>query len=136
MLAVLSFATYTVLSKPLQKNHHNGEIVSFFFFVTAIIMSILNLIELFAGHTIVTQAPLTPSVLGLIISATLGTALFYMLFQRLVSRGGPLYAAFFLYISPVASSILAMIFLGEKLTSGLLAGATLTFLGVWLYGRK
>ncbi|QQR64337.1 EamA family transporter [Candidatus Roizmanbacteria bacterium] len=80
---------------------------------------------------------LCQQLLDLHFLATFGTVgFFYFYIKNLFQKGGPMYASLSFYLNPIAASIFGSIFLHERLTPFILLGASVTFLGVWIYGRK
>jgi len=134
--AVMSFAVYTVLLSPLQKHRSKTELNFAFFFITLVLLTVSVLIGWGTHQQLILQPPTSASIYGLLFSGILSTSFFYLLYQRLIEKGGPLYASLSFYLNPVASSIFASIILNERLTPQIALGGGITFFGVWIYGRK
>ena len=136
LCAMVPFALYSVLTKSIHSNFSKREITATFFLLAWVSHLLFIGIEIANSMPLFIADVTTKTFVALIFSALLGTVGFYLLYQRLIARAGPLYASFFLYLNPLFSAVMAGILIGERPTPNLLAGATLTFLGVWLYGRK
>ncbi len=134
--AISSFALYTVLLAPLQKGRSKKEINLAFFAVTFVLLLIAVAAMWITNQPLLASGITTQSTLSLLYSGILGTSFFYLLYQRLIEKGGPLYASLSFYLGPVTASVFSSIILGERLTPQLIFGGALTFLGVWLYGKK
>lgn len=61
-----------------------------------------------------------------------GTFLFYLSYQYAIKYTSPLYVSFSAYLQPVIATILAGIFLNEKLTVNFAFGSILVFSGIFL----
>jgi drug/metabolite transporter (DMT)-like permease len=136
LAAVTSFALYTVLLAPFQKARSKTELNLAFFFITFVLLFISVLISWATQQSLIISGPSIQSIFGLLFSGVLSTSFFYFLYQRLIQKGGPMYASLSFYLNPIAASIFGSIFLHERLTPFILLGASVTFLGVWIYGRK
>lgn len=134
--AISSFALYTVLLAPLQKGVSKKEINLAFFSITFVLLLCGVIVTWITNQPLIIAGPSTNSILGLLFSGVLSTSFFYLLYQRLIEKGGPLYASLSFYLNPIAASIFGAIILHERLTPQLIIGGGITFLGVWLYGRK
>lgn len=136
LAAMVSFAIYTAMSKSLHINFSKKEFTVIFFFLAWTSNLILLIID-FTRYTPLLISNMTlPAIAGLAFSATFGTVGFYLLYQKLISRAGSLFASFFLYLNPVVSALLATLLLKERPSGSIFIGAALTFLGVWIYGKK
>lgn len=134
--AMIPFALYGVLSKSIHAHFSKKEITVAFFLLAWASHLVFIGIEMINSMPLLVTEINQKTLGGLLFSATFGTVGFYLLYQRLIARAGPLYASFFMYLNPIFSVILAGILIGERPTPNLLAGGAITLLGVWLYGRK
>lgn len=134
--AVTSFAIYTVLLSPLQKYRSKTELNFSFFFLTLVLLFFTLVMGWGTHQKLILQGPSSASIYGLLFSGILSTSFFYLLYQRLIEKGGPMYASLSFYLNPIAASIFGTLILHERLTPLIVFAATLTFLGVWIYGRK
>lgn len=66
---------------------------------------------------------------------TLGTAVAFVWFLEGVKELGPARAAIFVNLVPVAAITLAVLLLGERLTTAVVVGAALVIAGVWIINR-
>lgn len=136
LCATASFALYTVLLGGLHSNYSKKD-VTLALFINALLVQLVVLVVTFlSGAPLLHSTPSTIHIVGLLFSGIMSTAIWYLLYQRLVSRGGAVYASFVFYLNPIAGAIFGSLILNEKITPTLLIGGAITFLGVWLYGRK
>jgi drug/metabolite transporter (DMT)-like permease len=73
---------------------------------------------------------------ALLFLGVLGTALAHWFWQEGVARIGAARAGTFLYLEPLATTALAVPYLGEPLTMATVAGGSLVLAGVWLSHRR
>lgn len=130
-VAVIATAMYTVLSKEFQKSYTPFQLTAIFIFTSCLVLFPLAGIDVVMhphwwGH--VTESAL----IALLYCGFLGTTLWYLLYQYAIKHASPLIASMVLYLQPAATFFWAFSLLGEQLTGGLLFGATLTFIGVFL----
>lgn len=78
------------------------------------------------------QAPPVSSVLALATLGIVNTGLAYWLFYLLIDEAGAATASVITYVMPVVALLLGVGLLGEKLTTGAIAGLILIALGAWL----
>ena len=78
------------------------------------------------------QAPPASSVLALATLGIVNTGLAYWLFYLLIDEAGAATASVITYVMPVVALLLGVGLLGEKLTTGAIAGLILIALGAWL----
>jgi drug/metabolite transporter (DMT)-like permease len=74
--------------------------------------------------------------LSLLYMGVLGTALAYVWYLEGVAALGAARAAIFVNLVPVAAIALGVVFLGERLTLPMAAGAGLVVVGIWLTNRQ
>jgi drug/metabolite transporter (DMT)-like permease len=83
------------------------------------------------------RLPPVTSVLALAVLGVVNTGLAYWLFYLLIDEAGAATASVITYVMPVVALLLGVGLLGEKLTSGAIAGLILIALGAWLAtGRR
>ena len=76
------------------------------------------------------------SWLYLTLLGVVNTSLAYVIFIKLIKRIGPINSSFVTYLVPVSSISLGIIILDETLTTDMLFGAMLIFLGVFFANKK
>ena len=76
------------------------------------------------------------SWLYLVLLGVVNTSLAYVIFIKLIKRIGPINSSFVTYLVPVSSISLGIIILDETLTTDMLFGAMLIFLGVFFANKK
>ncbi len=81
-----------------------------------------------------TQLP-TEAIVAILFLGIPGTALGHWFWQEGVARIGAAKAGMFLYLEPVATTALAVPYLGESFGAATLTGGALVLLGVWLSQR-
>jgi drug/metabolite transporter (DMT)-like permease len=78
------------------------------------------------------QVPPVTSIVALAALGIVNTGLAYWLFYLLIDEAGAATASVITYVMPVVALFLGVGLLGEKLTSGAIAGLVLIALGAWL----
>ena len=66
----------------------------------------------------------------------INTSLAYVLFIKLIKRIGPINASFVTYLVPVSSIFLGIVVLDEILTTSMIIGTALIFLGVFFANKQ
>ncbi len=133
--AVLCFTTYTVWSKSLQKEFSPQTITAGFLFMTFVLTGIWVLSNLSVFHAEVVAMSLYAR--GSVLSVWfLWTGIVYLLHQYIINKLSSLSGSLFTYLQPVASVILAVPLLWEKITVLFVVGSVLSLFGVWLSFRK
>ncbi len=77
-----------------------------------------------------------PALVTLAYLSLVGSALAYWLMFYLVDHVGSVRASYVTLINPVVAVILGVLILGEPLTAGMVAGASLVVGGAWLVNRR
>lgn len=130
-LAVCLYALYSVLLRQ-RPDVHPLSFVAATFALGAVMLLPLYLWEHLGGHPL---RP-TPVALGAIAYvAVFPSLLSYLCFNRAVELAGAARAGQFLHLMPLFGSLLAALFLGERLHGYHLAGAALIALGIALAAR-
>jgi drug/metabolite transporter (DMT)-like permease len=128
--AVISFSFYSVLSKKLHNYYSPVVITSTFIIMTLIVILIALPFDKIA---ILSLSQITfYNLLPVIYVGVLGTAVTYLIFQFAIKKATPIVASLTLYLQPVFTIVWASILLGEKLTAGFVAGASLALVGVYI----
>ena len=76
------------------------------------------------------------SWLYLALLGVINTSLAYVLFIKLIKRIGPINASFVTYLVPVSSIFLGIVVLDEILTTSMIIGTALIFLGVFFANKQ
>lgn len=130
-IGVVCWSFYMVFSQKAQKKHSPFILTSIFILVTAIVLFPFFLLELRTNYgwwNNVDLAGMT-SIIYVALFATIGS---YLLHQYAIKHGGSVFASMIFYLTPVFTFLAAFLLLGERLTSGLLFGAVLALLGIFL----
>lgn len=130
MIAMFGWLFYNLLSKKISKTFSPIEIGSISILITFLISIPLMVWEVFSNNYF-------PQInLNLLMAAGymgfFGTFLTYILYQYAIKHVSSLTVSLFSYIQPVSTTIIAMIFLGEKLTIYFILGSALVFSGIFL----
>lgn len=132
LVAIFSFALYTVFSKSAQKKYSPLYLTAIFSFTTLAIMALFLPVDL--GTSWWTSVS-TTTILATLYVGIFGTLVYYLLYQYAIKHGSPLIASVILYIQPIATIGWASGLLGEQLTLYFVLGAVLTFAGAWTITR-
>ena len=135
VLAMLSITIYIVWSKSVQKIFSPQTITAWFLLVTLIVTWIVSLIH---PHQFVSDAMhlSTTAWLAILFVWVVGTCVQYLLQQIVIKKSSYLDWSLFMYIQPIATVILAIPILHERLTFWFIIGAVMALVGVWLSSRK
>jgi drug/metabolite transporter (DMT)-like permease len=134
--AAVAFMVYGQMSKHLQKNSFSSPIVlTFYFSLISLLLSLpFSLFELFLNGIPFGIQP--QHIVSGIFIGVVGTGIFYLSYQQALKLSSELAAALFLYIQPIATAILAVTFLGEKITLPILVGGIVAVIGAKLASSK
>lgn len=127
---MLSFATYTVLSKKFQKKY-SPIYLNTFFILTAVIMQFFLALFDFSSNNDWINHVSANAILSLIFVSLLGTVATYIFYQYAIKHATPITASMSLYLQPIATFLFAFSLLGERLTWGFMAGSIMVILGTW-----
>lgn len=135
LAAVTSFTIYTVWSKSVQELFSPQIISAWFFFVTLIITWVISFIH--PQQAIYEMMHLSSVTWLVTIFAWLvWTVWLYFLHQIIIKKASYLDASLSSYLQPIATVLLAVPILHEKITFLFVIGAIVTLVGVWLSSRK
>jgi drug/metabolite transporter (DMT)-like permease len=134
-LAAIAFMFYGVMSKQHQKELGASPIVlTFYFALVTMFLSIpFVLFELRDGIPAVIQ---WNHILAGVYTGIIGTGIFYLVYQYALKLGSELAAAVFTYLQPIATILLASIFLGERITIPFIIGGLLAVTGAKIASKK
>ncbi len=135
LFAVISYSLYTVFSKNLLKIYSPLMLTTMMVITTLAIQSILIASEV--SHYPDTLNVVTfKGVVGVLYVGIIGTALFFLFYQKIIRKANPVVASMTFYLQPIFSFVWAFFLLGERLTPTLVVGSILAFLGASLVTKK
>ena len=76
------------------------------------------------------------TLISILSLGTLGTAIAFILYFKLIAQAGASYASMVTYLVPVIGVLLGVVVLNEEVTIWMLAGASLILYGIYLGGKK
>jgi drug/metabolite transporter (DMT)-like permease len=126
-IASISWALYSANLKRYPKGLHPLAYQMGIVLVGLIILLPLYLLEIFAGRILVLS---TGSIVTIVYVALFASVLAFIFWNRAVTMLGANIAGPFIHLMPVFSTILAVIFLGEKLTPNHIQAILLIFGGI------
>jgi drug/metabolite transporter (DMT)-like permease len=129
--AIVATAFYNTLSKIFQKRYDPLQLTAIFIFTTTFILAFFAFFDL-ASHPVWVKHLSLNLVWEVGYVGILGTVVYYFLNQFIIKRGSPFIASSMFYLQPIITFIWAYFLLGEQITSGLIVGALLTFIGIFL----
>lgn len=125
----IAFAAYVTLSKELT-HKYSALALTFFFFLIGSLFFIPGVIfEYMANPAWISQVPL-PAYGGIFYGIVFSAVIAFCLWQYGLAKVSEGQIGFFLYISPVVSSVLAITILGDQLTEEFLIGTLLICIGL------
>ena len=136
-VGVLITAIYTVMSKSFQKKYTPLQLTAYFIFTSCFVFFFLALTD-FSTYPVWWEDVSTLVIFSIFWLGLLTTTVYYLATQYAIKHGSPLIASMILYLQPVSAFLLASFLLGEQLTTGLIIGAILACIGVYLtvYAKK
>jgi drug/metabolite transporter (DMT)-like permease len=130
-LSTIIFAAYVTLSKELSKKYSPLVLTFFLFFVGGIFFLPGVVFEYTTNPTWYMQvSPL--AYFGIFYGIIFSAVIAFLLWQYGLSKVSESQVGFFLYLTPVISTIAAIYFLGETITEEFLMGAMLIFIGLFI----
>lgn len=130
IIAMLGWASYLLSSKHLTKFFAPVEIGSTTITVGFLVSSVLLAIHLLGGADVGSLA--LPALAASIYMGLFGTFTTYILYQYAVKHLSSLTVSLTSYIQPITTAFLAILFLGERLTTPFIIGSILVFAGIFL----
>lgn len=135
-IAAIAFMVYGLMSKKAQREFKvSPTALTFYFCFYTLLVSIpfaLNEVVM-AGFS---QQIQLKHVLNSIYIGIVGTGIFYLAYQYALKLGSAVAASLFTYLQPIATIILAMLFLGEKISPVFIVGGLLAVGGARLAANK
>ncbi len=133
LLATLTWAIYTVCLRWRPASLHPLAFLTGISVVGVAAMLPLYALEVASGATLKLTAA---SVLGIAYMGAFATVLAYLFWNNAVQQVGPSRAGPFMYLMPVFTPLLAMVFLDERPRLFHAVGIVLIFLGIYLSSRS
>lgn len=132
VLNAIAYAFYLVLVRALVTRHGSVRVVAIGFFVGAVLAVPVGAPSLLA------QAPtLSGATWALVIYVVLVPTVFTYLANAWALRfATSSMVAIYIYVQPIVAAVLAWLFLGERVSSRVVATAALVFAGIWLVTRR
>lgn len=132
--AAIAFMFYGILSKKYQQHHKVSPLALTFYFcvITAVVMIPLMIFELATvagGVQQVLAQTTTRQLLGALATGTLGSGMFYLMYQWAIAHGSEVAANVFTYLQPISTILLAVLFLGESIGPAFIVGGVLAVIG-------
>lgn len=128
--SVLAYSLFMFFSKKLFVQHSIVTVLFFSFLSGAVILFPVMFVEISLLQYNPFHITLV-KVQELLFLGFVASVIAYFFFQFGIKRTSPFIASLVFYISPVAVTIPAIVFLHEKITLPLVIGAVFTFLGVF-----
>lgn len=135
--AAVAFMIYGILSSDRQQRLQITPLALTYSFVLVTMILCIP----FAIFEII-RWPLDPSgirashILATIGTGLLGTAIFYMAYQKAIQLASEVTASLFTYLQPIATIIFAVILVGEAITLPFVFGGTLAVIGAGMATNK
>ncbi len=130
-LNTLSYAAYLVFSRPILKRYPPLVVIAWVF-----VMSLPWVPFLAHGEVLVPRDVSRQAWLSLAFILIFPTSLAYMLNTFALSRLRASTTAVYVYVQPLITGFIGWLFLGEEITSALLAAAAFIFVGIYLVARR
>lgn len=130
IIAMLGWTSYLLSSKHLTKFFAPLEIGSTTITVGFLVSSVLLLIHLYGGGEVGSLA--LPALAAAFYMGLFGTFATYVFYQYAVKHLSSLTVSLTSYIQPITTAFLAILFLGERLTTPFIIGSILVFVGIFL----
>ena len=132
LLSVFLWALYSVLLMRSPARLHPLALLTATVAIGWVFIVPIYAWELWAGHAMTVNLG---SVLAIAYAGVFPSVLAYLFWNRAVAAVGPSRAGLFIYLVPVFSSVLAIVFLGEALRAHHVFGTALIFAGIQVATR-
>lgn len=131
-LNCLSYAVYLVFVRNSLQRYGSGPVVAWAFLFGALFVAP------FAAGAFVSALPtLSLHAAGLLAAVVIFTTVFtYLINAWAIEHSSSSLVAIYVYLQPIITAILAMLWLGERLSPRLLMAAGLVFVGIALSSRR
>ncbi len=133
--AAIAFMYYGIMSKQHQNEMKASPIVlTFYFALVTLVLSIpFAFNEVRNGFLGIVEPK---HILAGIYTGVVGTGIFYIAYQYALKLGSEIAANLFTYLQPIATILLASIFLGERITLPFIVGGLLAVIGAKVASKK
>jgi drug/metabolite transporter (DMT)-like permease len=128
-LSNIVFAAYITLSKKLSKTYSPLTLTFFIFFIGSLFFLPGVFIDATSNPTWIFNLP-PFAYFGILYGILLSGLLAFGLWQFGISKVSETNVGFFLYISPIVTTLIAITFLGEHVTAEFLIGSLLIVIGL------
>jgi drug/metabolite transporter (DMT)-like permease len=134
--AAVAFMIYGIASKQKQDLEASPLVLTFYFCLTTLLISIpFSVLEIFHSPIAISAINLAQVSSALEIGI-IGTSLFYLSYQQALKISSVLIASLFTYLQPLATIGFAILLLGERVSIPFIAGGVLAIAGVRLAASK
>jgi len=131
LLATIFFVSYETISKKLFKSY-NALVITFYSFLFGSLSLVPFVIWESQKNIGWVNQLSVPVIAGIIYGIVFSSFLAYSFWEFGLSKITESKVGFFLYFSPIASTITAVVILSEKINSSFLIGAILILLGIFI----
>lgn len=131
-IGVVSFSLYSVLSKKYEKEFSPLSLSKYFILTTILVQTVLIAFTSAYNELYLVSDLSLYTWFSILYTGVIGTALWYILYQRVINQTTPVIASMILYLQPLSAILVASILLGEKVTYIFIAGGVLIFSGIAL----
>jgi len=132
LLAALSFASFTVLGKRASAVHNSLDVNTFAFVVSALALAPFVLWNV---RTSALEHITAAGWSSLVYMAAFPSVVCYLIYSYALERVPASRVSAFSYLQPPLAALMGVVFLGEHITTPLVAGGTVIFTGVVLTER-
>ena len=133
LISAHTWAVYTILSRDASRDI-NPLLVTFVVLVPSALIA-LAVMSFTSDWIALVHLP-TEAIISLLILSILGTALAHWFWQDGVAKIGAAEAGIYLYLEPIATTLIAVPYLHETFGIFTALGGSLVLIGVWVAGRK
>lgn len=136
MIAAVSFFVYSELSKKIQTTHTVSPLVlTFFLSICSLLISLPFGLVAYITNGDSLKITLFHTLTA-ILNGVLGTALFYVVYQKSLQINSTLSATLFVFLQPIATTLFAFFILQEHITPLFIGGGILAVIGAKLASTK
>lgn len=128
LIAVISYALYTVFSKKLQEKNSPIALTTMMTLTTIVASSLLIPFDINKYSDVASNLSVG-AILAVLYIGVIGTAVYFLLFQKVIKKTNPIIASTLFYLQPVCTSLWSYILINEKLTISLLIGSIFILCG-------
>ncbi|MBS4027047.1 MAG: DMT family transporter [Ignavibacteriales bacterium] len=122
-----TWALFTIATRDISRKHH-PLVVTFMLFLPMTITCLMYVA--FTSNVSKLYSLETETIFALLFLGTLGT-ITQWIWQEGIAKLGAARAGIFMYLEPIATTVIAIPLLGEKFTTYIALGGTLVLAGVW-----